>query len=53
MVEITKAEVKYLESKGYRWHEEIHASTTRNHYYAVEAPWVLADLRRYRKAVTS
>lgn len=53
MVEITKAEARYLENKGYRWHEDIHATTTRKHFYAIEAPWVLADLYKFREAVTS
>lgn len=53
MVEITKNEAKFLEKQGYRWHEELFSTTTRHHYYAIELPWVMAKLNKYRKEVTS
>lgn len=53
MVEITRQEANHLENLGYRWHEEIFSTTTRHHFYAAEFPWVMADLREFRKEVTS
>lgn len=53
MVEVTKSEVNFLEGKGCRWHEEIFSTVNRRHYYAVEIPWVINCLQKYRKEVTS
>lgn len=47
MINITKNEKEYLLQKGCRWYEEIHASTTRRHYYATETPKVKRLLKEY------
>lgn len=52
MIKINKAEKEYLLSKGCIWHDDIHASTTRKHYYATESPRVKKLLNKYYQEVT-
>lgn len=52
MIKITKSEKDYLLSKGCRWFEDIHASTTRKHYYATESSKVIKLLKQYKKDIT-
>jgi len=49
MIKITKDEKNYLLSQGCKWHEDITASTTRRHYYAVESFKVKDLLLKYKQ----
>lgn len=49
MIKITKDEKDYLLSQGCEWHEDITASTTRRHYYAVESRKVKGLLLEYKQ----
>lgn len=49
MIKISKNEKDYLLSNGCKWHIDIHASTTRRHYYATESPKVKKLLNRYKE----
>ena len=49
MIEISKNEKNYLVENGCRWYEDIHASTTRRHYYATESPKVKSLLNKYKR----
>lgn len=49
MIKISKNEKDYLLSKGCKWHSDIHASTTRRHYYATENPKVNRLLNKYKE----
>lgn len=51
MIKITKNEKDYLLSKGCEWHEDITASTTRRHYYAIASQKVRQLLDEYRKSI--
>ena len=52
MIKISKNEKDYLLSKGCKWHSDIHASTTRRHYYATESPRVKKLLNSYKEQTT-
>lgn len=52
MIKISKNEKDYLLSKGCRWFEDVHASTTRKHYYATESLKVNMLLEQYKKNTT-
>lgn len=52
MIKISKNEKDYLLSKGCQWFEDIHASTTRKHYYATESSKVIKLLKQYKKDIT-
>ena len=52
MIKISKNEKDYLLSKGCQWFEDIHASTTRKHYYATESSKVNMLLEQYKKNTT-
>ena len=52
MIKISKTEKDYLLSKGCNWYDDIHASTTRRHYYATASPKVQTLLDEYKKNTT-
>lgn len=52
MIKISKTEKDYLLSKGCNWYDDIHASTTRRHYYATASPKVKTLLDEYKKNTT-
>lgn len=51
MIKITENEKDYLLSKGCVWHEDITASTTRRHYYAIASQKVRDLLDDYRQQI--
>jgi len=52
MIKITKNEKDYLLNNGCQWYRDIHASTTRRHYYATENNRVKKLLDKYKRQVT-
>lgn len=51
IVLITKSEMEYLVSKGYRWKKDIHRTYSRYHkYYATELEKLTEDLRVLRES---
>ena len=52
MIKISKTEKDYLLSNGCEWYDDIHASTTRRHYYATASPKVQRLLDDYKKKTT-
>ena len=49
MIKIIKREKDYLIANGCQWFEDIHASTTRRHYYATENQKVKDILEKYKR----
>lgn len=52
MIKISKNEKDYLLSNGCKWYSDIHASTTRRHYYATASPRVKRLLSDYKNKTT-
>lgn len=51
IVLITKSEMEYLVSKGYRWQTDIHRTYSRHHkYYATESEKLTKDLLVLRES---
>lgn len=51
IVLITKSEMEYLVSKGYRWQDDIHRTYSRHHkYYATESEKLTKDLLILRES---
>lgn len=52
MIEITKAECKYLENHGAKWHQDLHRSYSAGHkLYMTESPRMKAMLGNYNKSL--
>lgn len=50
MINITKAEMEYMQTKGCKFGEQLHHSWSRHHkYYLTEAPKLLNTLNNYRR----
>lgn len=52
MINITKNECKYLESKGAKWQQDLHRTYSSGHkLYVTESPRMKKLLNDYRKSI--
>ena len=53
MIRITKAEARWLEKNGARWHSNLfHTYSKNKHYYMAENPRFMEKLEKYRNENT-